>query len=201
MAGLATSFTYAFIIGVGLGSGVTSNTSWSSAYDVSQGALLVEGFAPLGAFGKVCAVFIALGLVANMIPPAYSSGVDFQILGRLAARVPRIIWTSIGAIIFTVCALAGRNSLAEIFTNFLALMGYWVVIWIAIMLEEQFLFRRHRGYDWSVWDKQKQLPVGIAALVAFLIGWAGAILSMAQVWYTGPIAAVSLQTSAVLVGS
>ena len=30
--------------------------------------------------------------------------------------------------------------------------------------------------------------LGIAALLAFLVGWAGAILSMSQVWYMGPIA-------------
>lgn len=189
IAGLATSFTFAFVLGAGLGSGVASNKEWSDAYDVSQGALLVQGFAPLGSFGDFCSVVIALGLIANMIPPTYSSGVDFQILGRLAAKVPRIIWNTVGVVIYTVCALAGRNNLAAIFTNFLALMGYWVVIWIAIMLEEQFIFRRRRGYNWNIWDEQKQLPIGIAALVAFLIGWAGAIISMAQVWYIGPIAA------------
>jgi len=31
------------------------------------------------------------------------------------------------------------------------------------------------------------LPIGLAALVAFLVGSAGSILCMAQVWYTGPI--------------
>lgn len=189
IVGLSTSFTFAFVLGAGLGSGVANNKDWRDAYDVSQGALLVQGFAPLGTFGDFCSVIIALGLIANMIPPTYSSGVDFQILGRLAAQVPRIVWNTVGVVIYTICALAGRNSLAAIFTNFLALMGYWVVIWIAIMLEEQLIFRRRRDFNWSVWDEQKQLPIGIAALVAFLIGWAGAIISMAQVWYIGPVAA------------
>lgn len=93
-----------------------------------------------------------------------------------------------------VCALAGRNSLAEIFTNFLALMGYWVAVWIAITVEEEVLFRKGwrgrvgRGWNWEDWDRREKLPVGVAALVAFLVGWAGAILCMAQVWYVGPIA-------------
>jgi purine-cytosine permease-like protein len=39
-----------------------------------------------------------------------------------------------------------------------------------------------------LWNDRSQLPLGISALVAFLIGWAGAILCMAQVWYIGPIA-------------
>lgn len=45
-----------------------------------------------------------------------------------------------------------------------------------------------RGWNWENWDRQEKLPVGIAALIAFLVGWAGAILCMAQVWYVGPIA-------------
>ena len=102
--------------------------------------------------------------------------------------MPRAIWNTVGVVIYTACALAGREHLAEIFTNFLALMGYWVSIWIAIVLEEHFIFRRKTGFNWATWNQQKKLPLGIAALIAFLIGWVGAILSMAQVWYIGPIA-------------
>ena len=188
LIGLSLSFTYAFILGIGLGSGTNTNESWYAAYDVSQGALIVEGYSALGTFGKFCSVIVALGLVANVVPPSYSSGVDFQILGSLAERIPRVIWNTIGVVIFTVCALAGREHLAEIFTNFLALMGYWASIWIAITLVEHLVFRRRRGFDWSTWNKQSQLPLGLAALTAFLVGWAGAIVSMAQVWYVGPIA-------------
>lgn len=188
MLGLTTSFTFAFVLGIGLASGVHAVPAWGDAYGVSQGALIVAGYAPLGAFGSFCGVVVALGLIANLIPPTYSSGVDFQILGRHAKRVPRAVWNTIGVVIYTVCAIAGRANLAVIFTNFLALMGYWVSIWIAITLEEQFLFRRRRGFRWEDWDRQDLLPLGVAALAAFLVGWAGAILCMAQVWYIGPIA-------------
>ena len=89
--------------------------------------------------------------------------------------------------IYVVCALAGRNSLSEIFTNFLALMGYWLAIWIALTLEEHLIFRGS-DWNWEAWNDKDSLPIGYAALAAFLIGWVGAILSMAQVWYIGPIA-------------
>jgi purine-cytosine permease-like protein len=188
MLGLSLSFTFAFLLGIGLASGMLANPAWESAYGISQGALIVEGFKPLGAFGSFCGVIVALGLVANLIPPTYSSGIDAQILGTWATRVPRVVWNTIGVIIYTVCALAGRSHLAEIFTNFLALMGYWVSIWIAIVLEEVFIFRRKAGFNWDAWNERMKLPLGIAALVAFLVGWVGAILCMAQVWYIGPIA-------------
>lgn len=122
MAGLTTSFTYAFILGIGLATGIVANATYATAYTTSQGALIVAGFAPLGRFGSFCSVVVALGLVANLIPPTYSSGVDFQILSRWLARVPRVVWNTLGVVVYTVCALAGRDHLAEIFTNFLALM-------------------------------------------------------------------------------
>jgi NCS1 nucleoside transporter family len=194
LLGLSVSFTLALVLGIGLGSGITSYQPYSNAWTNSQGgsgsgALLVVGFEPLHDFGKFCAVIAALGVIANTIPPTYSSGVDFQILGRYAAKVPRVIWNTIGVIIYTVCALAGRNHLAVIFTNFLALMGYWVAIWIAIILEEYLIFRRSaKAYNWAAWDDREKLPIGIAALVAFLVGYGGSVISMAQVWYIGPIA-------------
>lgn len=69
-------------------------------------------------------------------------------------------------------------------------MGYWLAIWIAITLEEHVFFRwwGGRGWNWDAWADREKLPKGIAALTAFLIGWVGAILCMAQVWYVGPIA-------------
>lgn len=179
----------AFLIGIGLASGIPNHPSYSSAYTRGQGALIVEGFSPLGDFGKFCSVIIALGLIANTIAPTYSSGVDFQILGRYAEKIPRVIWNTVAVIIYTVCALAGRSNLSDIFTNFLALMGYWAAIWAAIMLEEHYIFRRRRmGYNWDAWNNPNKLPIGIAGFIAFVVGWVGAILCMAQVWYIGPIA-------------
>ncbi|KAL4873302.1 hypothetical protein BDV12DRAFT_100162 [Aspergillus spectabilis] len=191
LLGLMVSFTLAFLCGIGLASGITAHPEYATAYNNGQGALIVQGFSPLHTFGDFCSVIVALGLIANAIAPTYSAGVDFQVLGRYAEKVPRAIWNTLGVVIYTVCALVGRSHLAEIFTNFLALMGYWVAIWIGIILEERFIFRRGEsasGYNWLIWDDPSKHPIGIAALIAFLVGWAGAILCMAQVWYIGPLA-------------
>ncbi|KAK8240589.1 putative nucleoside transporter [Phyllosticta capitalensis] len=188
-AGLTSSFTMVYILGIGLATGMTKHADWATAYETSQGALIVEAFAPLGGFGKFCGVMIALGLISNLIPPTYSAGVDAQILGSWCERIPRALWNTVGVIIYTICAAVGRAHLSDIFTNFLALMGYWVCIWIALTLEEHLLFRsRNGGYDWSAWNKKEKLPYGYAAFTAFVVGWIGAILCMAQVWYIGPIA-------------
>jgi purine-cytosine permease-like protein len=178
LLGLVGSFTFTFTLGIGVASGIHTDEFYSNAWNNQQGgsgsgALLVEAYSrPLGTFGKFRAVIAALGGIANTIPPTYSSGIDFQLLGRYFAKVPRVVWNTVGVIIYTVCALAGRNHHAEIFTNFLALMGYWVAIWVAILLEEFLIFRRAStaDYDWESWNDRSKLPLGIAALMAFLVG-------------------------------
>lgn len=87
---------------------------------------------------------------------------------------------------YTICAAVGRNHLYDIFENFLALMGYWCTMWVVITLQEQWIFRKN-VYNWDDWNDPKKLPIGLAALASFLIGWVGAILSMDQVYFVGPI--------------
>lgn len=208
---IAFSLSYAFVylLGIGLATATFTHPAWAAAENVSAGALIVQGYDGLGGFGKFCAVIISLGLIANNIPGTYSAALGFQIMGRLLLRVPRWMLTCLGVIIYTVCALVGRNDLYDIFENFLALMGYFVSYYLvggncriflmdilmtdslqAIVIEEHFIFHRPVRYDynWERWADRRKLPVGIAALVAFLVGWAGAIISMDQVWWVGPVA-------------
>ena len=139
-------------------------------------------------------MIVALGVIANNIPGTYSAALNFQMLSPHFERMPRYLWTCLCVIIYTACALGGRNHLYTIFQNFLPLMGYWVAIFLTIVLEEHVFFVRallltsRSSLDWSVWADPRQLPIGVAALTAFLIGWAGAIVGMDQVYYVGPVA-------------
>ncbi len=179
---------FAYIIGIGLASGVALTPSWSAAYDISSGALILEGYSALGGFGRFCGVVVALGVIANNIPGTYAAALGCQVLGRYGKMVPRYLWVCVIALVYFVCAIAGRDYLLVIFQNFLALMGYWIVVFFSIVLEEHLIFRRNRGFNWSAWEDKTYLPVGAAALTAFLVGWAGAIIGMSQVWYIGPVA-------------
>ncbi|KAK4233715.1 permease for cytosine/purines, uracil, thiamine, allantoin-domain-containing protein [Achaetomium macrosporum] len=183
LAGLFSSFTLVYLLGISLASGVASNPAWADAFAISAGSLLVAAFDGLAGFGKLCAVVVALGIIANSIPGVYSAALGVQVLGRYGKAIPRWAWTSAIMLVELVLALAGRDNLLVIFSNFLALMGYWVEIMIVIVAEEHLLFRWNRGFDWARWEDRKYLPIGIAALIAFLLGWAGAILGMFQVWY------------------
>lgn len=200
--GLVVSFVFVNLIGIGLGSGVATDTAWADASAISSGTLILEGYRPAGGFGKFCGVIVALGVISNLVPSAYAAALGCQVLGRFGKAVPRWIWVCWVTIIYFVCAVAGRNHLFAIFQNFLALMGYWVMIFVTIVLEEHILYKNALfggtplGFDWAAWDVPKKLPVGAAALFAFLVGWAGAIIGMFQVWYVGPVAKLAGGTGA-----
>ncbi|KAL9114630.1 MAG: hypothetical protein Q9227_001308 [Pyrenula ochraceoflavens] len=179
-------------IGVGIGTGTLTTPAWTSAYNVSSGALLLACYSGLGGLGRFCVVLLALGSITNMAPSAYSAALDFQILGRYAKAIPRWMWSVVITLIMLVCSVAGRNNLFDILENFIPIMSYWVCPWLTIGLEEHLLFHivRDVPFDWAAWENRKKLPVGIAAAVAWVIGWAGAIVGMSQNWYVGPVAAL-----------
>ena len=55
-------------------------------------------------------------------------------------------------------------------------------------MTEHFVFKRgFQGYDILAWKSPHLLPLGVAAVTAFLFGALGAAMGMAQVWFVSPI--------------
>jgi len=178
------------IVGVGIATGVAITPAWNDAYGISSGALLLACYEGLGGFWSFCVVILALGSVTNNAPCTYAAALTIQVLGRYAKAIPRWVWCVVITLIELICAVAGRNHLFNIFEDFLPIMSYWVCPWVTIVLEEHLLFHVLRGvpFDWTAWEDRKRLPIGLAALFAWLVGWVGAIIGMEQVWYQGPVA-------------
>jgi len=192
LMGLWLSFCLVFFLGIGIATGLANNESWVAANSISPGALLVAAYSPLESFGRFCATIMALGIIANSVPGTYSAALGCQVLGRYGLVVPRWVWSCIMVSIQLILALAGREHLLVIMQNFLALMGYWIEFMVFIVLVEHCWFRRGKpAFDWGKWKDKQYLPIGIAALISFLLGWLGAVLGMYQVWFTGPLAQLS----------
>ncbi|KAJ5247199.1 hypothetical protein N7468_002182 [Penicillium chermesinum] len=165
---MAMAFT--IILGIGLGTILASSPALLAKYGNSPGGLMMTAYDSLGGLGKFCAVINVLALVANNTPGAYSMGMNFQMLGGVFRKVPRSVFTTVATV------------------GFLPLIGYWVIMWLVIVLEEDIIFRRKIEYDWSKWNSPPHLPLGAAATMAFMIGWAGAVIGMDQAYYAGVIA-------------
>jgi purine-cytosine permease-like protein len=122
----------------------------------------------------------------------YSSALSVQQFARPLARVPRFVWTVVLFGVVLGIAAGGREHLNAYLQNFLALLGYWGTQFFVILWVEHYVFRRGRveNYDLEAWNRPEKLPLGLAALVAFLVGVVGWVLGMVETWYTGPIGKV-----------
>lgn len=180
------------VIGACIGNAAFSgnNPGLEEAYgDHALGGLLRESFHPLG-FSKFLLVLLAFSVLGNNVAVNYSSGLSLQLLGHYFHAVPRFIWSFLNAFVVAVLAIAGREHLSTIVSNFVSLLGYWTVSFTFILLIEDKFFRKSEGYNLSVWDSPSLLPVGAAGVFALLAGYlAGGVTGMSQTWYVGPIAA------------
>lgn len=71
-----------------------------------------------------------------------------------------------------------------------AIIGQWLAIFSAVVLEEHFIFRKGSFPSYNAeftWNDPKAIPVGFGALGAFCAGAVGAWAGMSQVWYIGPL--------------
>jgi purine-cytosine permease-like protein len=109
---------------------VPGNDDWQAAYDsAGAGGLMNQAFQGHGphvnGFGKFVQFVLVLSTIAVTIPNLYSMGLSMQNVGMWAVKVPRFIWTTIGFVVFTVAAIAGREHFASILENFLNCLAYW----------------------------------------------------------------------------
>ena len=192
-AGVLIPTTWSVVIGACLGNIAISAAvpPFADAYeDHGLGGLIAAVYHPTG-WSKFCLVLLTFSVLGNNIAITYSSGLSLQLLGHAFHAVPRFIWSFVFGIVTAVLAIAGRENLALVVENFVALLGYWNVAFTVVLLLEDQAFRRRAGYDLTAWDQPRRLPVGVAAVTALLAGYlAGGVPGMSQTWYVGPIAAM-----------
>ncbi|KAJ7062730.1 putative cytosine-purine permease [Mycena amicta] len=179
------------------GGAAPSNQDWVDAYNANElGGLLNAVLVPVvGNFGKFCMVLLVLSVVANNIINVYSMGMSISVIGVWIAKIPRLVWPIVITAIYIPIAIAGADSFSTSLEDFMNVLGYWLSIFVSVVLLEHFLFRRgssgYTQYDVAnTWNRQDKTPVGIAALVAFLFGALGTAMGMAQIWYIGKIGAL-----------
>lgn len=167
------------------------HNAYEVAYEASGigGILAAVLVPPLGHFGSFCLVVLALSIVANNCPNIYSVALSLQVLARETQRVPRIAWTALGTCVYVAVAVPGYAMFESWLESFMLLIGYWLAAYEGIALAEHFVFRAGRagGYAVADYDTPGRLPPGMAAAGAFGIGAVGAVLGMAQPWFTGPV--------------
>lgn len=153
----------------------------SGSPNVPGGQLLAFALTPLGGIGKVLVFLLALSIIANNIPNDYSLGLSVQVVGRWWQRVPRYLWTLLGAIVYVIIAILTAGNFNQTLESFLLLVAYWLGPWAIILLVEHFVIRKGR-YNVSDWNSPSRLPIGWAALASMAVGLFGVFLGFAQVF-------------------
>jgi len=192
-AGLAFPLLFTEMLGAAVGTAMAANDGSNAYFDGYNssgigGLLATVLVPPLGRFGQFCLVVLALSIIANNCPNIYSVSLSLQVLARATQRVPRFVWTFVGTIVYCAVAIPGYGHFANVLEDFMLLIAYWLAIYEGISISEHIFFKRgFSGYQPEAYLDSEKLPPGIAAIVAFCFGVMGAVLGMAQVWFTGPI--------------
>lgn len=176
------------VLGCCVGSTMGVNKEWSDAYEDGLGYLIQTMLFPR-VFAKLLLVLLVLSGIGINCIAIYSGALSIQLFARPLQVVPRALWTLIMFVGIILLGVAGRNHLLSVLENFLALLGYWNTAFFVILFTEHYLFRKGKieNYNLEVWNTESKMPIGIAGLVAFLLGIVGCILGMVQTWYVGVI--------------
>jgi len=189
--GATTPILFASIVGAVIANAAELGQvePWYSTYNTyGLGGLIRETYHPLG-WSKFCLVMLTFSVLGNNILIFYSSGLDLQLLGHYFHAVPRFIWSFLVAVVIAILAIAGKENLSTIISNFVSMLGYWAICFTLILFIEDQFFRKRIGYNLEAWDTPSKLPWGFAAVFSLLAGYlGGGLQGMAQVWYMGVVA-------------
>ncbi len=182
LSGVAVPCVILEILGVLLASAVPGDV-----FNNAPAGTVIADSIGTGGIGGLVVVLLAFSTIANNVPNDYSFALSTQVLGL---RIRRWILTLAGAVVYVLVALALEANFNFKLEGFLLLIAYWLGAWNAVVLLEHFVFRKGK-YPVEDYENSSKLPVGIAAVVAMVVGIAVAALGINQAptfGYEGPLA-------------
>ncbi|CAF3126609.1 unnamed protein product [Rotaria sp. Silwood2] len=187
------SMTVMQLLGVAAYTGTHTNQNWKQAYEINNvGGLLGAILSPLRGFGKFILILFAISTVVCNIPNLYSLSLSAQVIAPILSRIPRFLYTVIGTVAYVLLAIVAASKFNDALTSVMGISSYWSAIFMVIVFEDHLLFRccSFPNYNFSIWNSSKLLPISLAAILSAIVGVAGIILGMSQIWFSGPIAKV-----------
>jgi len=168
-----------------------TNENWSHAYKMNNiGGLLGATLSSFNSFGKFLLILLSLSTIASNIPNIYSLSLSVQVISPIFKRIPRILYTIVGTLIYILLGIVSANKFNDYLIICIDVISYFFSIFIVIIFEDHLLFRCYsfKNYDFYIWNNRKFLPISIAAFLSSLVGIVGIVLGMSQTWFSGPIA-------------
>ena len=122
--------------------GAASATAASAGASLDDPTGTFTGHLPTG-LADATLLAIALGAVCANVLNIYSGAMSFVAIGiKLPLALRRAIVALVAGVIGFIVALTGLHDAGAKYTNFLLIIAYWIAPWVAVMLCDQFLYRR-----------------------------------------------------------
>ncbi|KAI0363971.1 hypothetical protein BV20DRAFT_957222 [Pilatotrama ljubarskyi] len=196
--GFFVSSLPAHMLGAAFAAAAVSVPSWEAGFQDGNdvGGLVAAILVPTGGFGKFLLVLLSLTAPSAVAPTMYTVCTSFMTIHRALARIPRFLIAFVSTAVLIPLAIVGAAKFYTTFVDILALIGYWITPFCAIVMTEHFLFRRG-SYSLAAYDvpnawsnpAHPNLPRGFAAFCALAAAVALIVPCIQQEWFTGPIAA------------
>ncbi|TMD82086.1 MAG: allantoin permease [Chloroflexi bacterium] len=136
----------------------------------------------MGGFGAFAVIAVILGATTANVLNLYSNTMSAKVLD---VRLPRWQLAVIGGVLGFILALVGYQNFTQNYQNFLIVLDYWIMPWLAVVLIDYYGFRHREPMGFSgAPDWNRTGPI------AFAIGLLVSLLFISETFAKGPFAAL-----------
>ncbi|TMD68102.1 MAG: hypothetical protein E6I84_02445 [Chloroflexi bacterium] len=136
----------------------------------------------MGGFGAFAVVAVILGATTANVLNLYSNTMSAKVLDVRLARWQLAV---VGGVLGFILALIGYQNFTQNYQNFLIVLDYWIMPWLAVVLIDYYVLKRTEPLGFSSapdWNR--------SGPIAFVIGLLASLLFISETFAKGPFASV-----------
>jgi nucleobase:cation symporter-1, NCS1 family len=122
----------------------------------------------MGGFGAFAVVAVILGATTANVLNLYSNTMSAKVLD---IRLPRWQLAVVGGVLAFIVALIGYQNFTQNYQNFLIVLDYWIMPWLAVVLLDFYVFKNREPMGFSSapdWNRAGPIAFVIGLLVSLL---------------------------------
>jgi NCS1 family nucleobase:cation symporter-1 len=126
----------------------------------------------MGGFGVLAVIAVILGATTANVLNLYSNTMSAKVLD---IRLPRWQLAIVGGALGLVFALVGYRNFTQNYENFLIVLDYWIMPWLAVVLLDFYVFGHREPMGFS-----QAVSVNWIGLISWLIGLGVSVLFISE---------------------
>ena len=122
----------------------------------------------MGGFGAFAVVAVILGATTANVLNLYSNTMSAKVLD---IRLPRLQLAIVGGALAFIVALIGYQNFTQNYQNFLIVLDYWIMPWLAIVLLDFYVFKHREPMEFSNapdWNSSGLIAWAVGLVVSLL---------------------------------